>query len=309
MKETHTTIIRKTGAALLFSLSVIFYGGDISEAKFLSERNTKVRPRGRIGCYPTATWTTNFRGLKELGEHGYRHDISEKRGIVYTCKAGHIDITHVRKAADWTAYLASKIRHQLRENKTSLSFKLKEPTLYFVEFTYPENWKDLPEQEREEIVDDVSIRLGQYFSYTGLIWHEIITWFGYKCVGFFPERPSAFSWEDAFSDVFGTHIGAQALRDTEHKYDEAVTLALDCELKELGIQTGRTARHAAKKMRGIWYSESIMPFGRKRKRNFDTGHDDGFVTPLLVPSVPGCEGAEPKLCPVPNLEFLSEFKS
>jgi len=51
----------------------------------------------------------------------------------------------------------------------------------------------------------------------------------------------------------------------------------------------------------------LIFFINMKKRNFDIGLDDGYVTPSIIQSVPGCEGAEPKLYPVPNLDFLSEY--
>ena len=62
-------------------------------------------PKIRVGCYPTATPGMRFIGLTGLGPHGYGHQPDEGNGIVYTCRAGHIDITHVRACADWTKYI------------------------------------------------------------------------------------------------------------------------------------------------------------------------------------------------------------
>jgi hypothetical protein len=45
---------------------------------------------------------------QKLGTHGYYYRPSEKNGIGYACRAGHVDIMHVRIAADWTAYLPAK---------------------------------------------------------------------------------------------------------------------------------------------------------------------------------------------------------
>ena len=44
-----------------------------------------------------------------------------------------------------------------------------------------------------------------------------------------------------------------------------------------------------------------------KKRNFDLGLDDGFVTPALIPSVSECDGAQPQPYPVPDLKILSEY--
>ena len=67
-------------------------------------------------------------------------------------------------------------------------------------------------------------------------WHEMVTWFGYKSTGFITEEPSAFSWEDIYSNLIGIRIGAQAVEDKEHNYDTAVTLLIKKELENLQIQ-------------------------------------------------------------------------
>ena len=66
---------------------------------------------------------------------------SEKNGQVYTCKAGHIDLAHLRKSADWTAVLAKKTFKCLMKDKRKFSFELREPSTYYVTLTYPDNWK------------------------------------------------------------------------------------------------------------------------------------------------------------------------
>jgi hypothetical protein len=307
MKVIHHFFCRRAGTFLLFGFFVALPGSGMSHAEFLSQRDAKVRPRGRIACYASATLRTNFIDPENLGPHGYRFNWLEKNGIVYTCRAGHVDIAHVRKNVDWTAFLAAKTLEKLRNNETAFSFKLREPSLYFVQLSYPKNWDDLSQAERENIAYDVSIRLGQYFTYTATTWHEILTWYGYKAVGFYPEFPSAFSWEDTFSNVLGTRIGAMALRDAEHGFNEAVTLILDRELRKLGVQTRRTAKLAAEKVRGKWFSTDLLFFVQIMGRNFDIGLDDGSVTAWIIPSVSGCEAAEAQTYPVPNLDFLSQY--
>ena len=80
------------------------------------------KPRIRLGFYPNTTIGTRFPNPKKLGKHGYGFSLSEKNGIVYTCKAGHIDISHLRIAADWTAYLKRKTYEIIKENETEFSF-------------------------------------------------------------------------------------------------------------------------------------------------------------------------------------------
>lgn len=192
-----------------------------------------------MGSYATSTVGTAFLGPEELGPHGYEYNWSEQNGIVYTCRGGHIDISHTRKTADWTAFLAARTFDRISRNKRSFTFKMREPSVYRVELTYPENWQDLSQAEQERIARQVALALGPYLSYAANTWHEILTWFGYGNIAIYSEFPSAFSWEDTFSNLLGAHVAAAALRDTEHTYDKAVTLELDRELKNLGIKKAR----------------------------------------------------------------------
>lgn len=266
------------------------------------------RPRLRFGCYPTSTVGTIYLDPNNLGKHSFGSTLFEKDGIVYTCKAGHIDIIHVRIAADWTRYLTGQTRKCLMKDKAGFSFKFQpDNSMYHVSFEYPDNWKQLTEEQKSKIADEVSISMGKYLSFTAITWHEILTWFGYKCVGFFPEYPSAFSWEDSFSNLLGTHIAEHALADSKHSYDEAITIALNEELKELGVQPKRTARMASEKVRGKWFDGQFLYLVHMRKRNFDIGLDDGFVTPTLIDGIDGCDCTEPRSDPVPRLDSLANY--
>ncbi len=266
------------------------------------------RPRLRFGCYPTSTIGTTFLDPNNLGKHSFGSTLFEKDGIVYTCKAGHIDIIHVRIAGDWTRYLTGQTRKCLMRDQAGFSFKFQpDNSMYHISFEYPDNWNNLTKEEKSKIADEVSISMGKYLSFTAITWHEILTWFGYKCVGFFPEYPSAFSWEDSFSNLLGTHIAEHALADSKHSYDEAITIALNEELKELGVQHKRTARMASEKVRGKWFDGQLLYMVDMRKRNFDIGLDDGFVTPTIIDGIDGCDCAEPRSDPVPRLDSLANY--
>jgi len=189
------------------------------------------------------------------------------------------------------------------------SFKLKaDHSMCFAQITYPENWQGLSQQDKERIAREISLKLGQYLAFTATTWHEILTWFGYKCLGIFPEFPSAFSWEDSFSNLLGTHIAAGALRDSEHKFEEAMTLAIDQELERLGVRSRSAAINAAENARGKWFVGYPLYLVNMKKRNFDIGLDDGYVTPTIIPRIAGCERIQAQSYPVPNLDFLTEYR-
>ena len=307
MEQIRRFFAKHTGATLLVCLCIILQTACPAQAKFLSRKNSKYPPRVRMGSYASSTMGTNFLGPGDIGKHRYKYSWREQNGIMYTCKAGHIDVAHVRKAADWTAYLASRTFYKLMNNEEGFSFRLKEPSVYYVRFKYPENWKDLPQKKKARIVYEVSIGLGQYLAFSAATWHEILTWYGYKITGIYSEFPSAFSWEDSYSNALGCRIGAMALRDTKNKYNKAMTLAINRELRKLDAQSRHTARRASEKVKGQWYSGGFLFFVSVRSRNFDIGLDDGYVTPRLIPSISGCEEATPQKCPVPNLDFLSKY--
>jgi hypothetical protein len=138
----------------------------------------------------------------------------EQNGFVYTCRGGFIDIGHLRESADRTAYISRIVLKKLEKGEKEFSFRIIEPSKYYVRIKYPENWVNYP--NREKIAKEISVGLGQYFAQTTTVWHEILTWFGFKSTGIFSEYLSSFSWEDAYSDLLGTAIAARALRDSEH---------------------------------------------------------------------------------------------
>jgi hypothetical protein len=261
-------------------------------------------PRVRLGTYATPTPGTRYIDIGNLGKHSHRGSLSENDGIVYTCRGGHIDITHARIAADYVRYLYYKIRKCLMNGDAEFTFKFNvEPSTYYAKLQYPSAWKTLLQKNKEIIADETALELSQYCTYTMTTWHEVITWFGYKTVTFWSEEPSAFSWEDIYSNLIGVRLGAQALQDKKHDLDEAMTILLKQELENLGIQSRNTARQAAEKMRGKWWTGFIQV--DMKERNMDIGLDDGFVTPTLVPGI--CDSAQPQSYPVPTLDKLNKY--
>jgi hypothetical protein len=184
------------------------------------------------------------------------------------------------------------------------TFKLNvEPSMYSVKLEYPADWKSKPKKERQQIINELSMELSQYFTFTMTTWHEVLTWFGYKCMAVLPEQPSAFSWEDIYSNVVGIRIGTQAIQDKKHTFNHAVTIAIRKELEYLQVQSSYTARKASEKMRGKWYDGILLV--DMKERNLDIGLYDGFATPTLVPGE--CNDPEPQSYPVPTTALLNKY--
>ena len=255
--------------------------------------------RARVGYLPTATFGVKFSDPDRLGKHSSGFNPFEVGGIVYTCKAGHVDLDHVRGNADLTRYLAGKVRRALSSGAKGFSFSVTgELSSHKIAFTYPVGWGGVSDKER--VIEEISLPTAAYLAYNATIWHEVLTWFGVHFVGFEPEFNSAFSWEDVYSNLIGTRLGVEALKDTGRSFDEAMTIAIDRQLRELKVQPKATAVHASDKVRGYWYTGNFVP--DTRMRNFDIGLD-GTVTPTLVPGIAGCDD-EPLTLPVPTLEVL-----
>lgn len=263
-------------------------------------------PRVRFGCYPSSTVGTLFLG-PNLGKHGYYFQPGEKDGIAYTCRGGDIDIIHARIAADWTAYLVGQTYKTLMSGKPGFSYKLAVDRSHnYVSFTYPPNWDRMSPAERAAAARDVAMAAGPYMCFTMTTWHEILTWFGFKCIGVATEFPSAFSWEDSYSNLVGTIVAVHALQDGQHRYNRAIEIALDEEMKKLGIQSARVARQASERVKGSWFTGSVLFFVDIKKRNFDVGLKNGDVTPTLLPGVAECPGTAPVSYPVPTLDALAQ---
>ncbi|MHC5060873.1 MAG: DUF4056 domain-containing protein [Planctomycetota bacterium] len=259
-------------------------------------------PRLRIGAFFGSPTGMSFPEPNHLGNHNFAMGIGEKNGMVYTCKAGFIDIGHVREAADRTRYLVGLTYQNLMRGKTEFSFTVIEPSRYLVKLEYPQSWADLATEQKADIAKETSITLGQYFAHTSMIWHEILTWYGFSSLGIFPENISSFSCEDSYSDVLGTDLAVRALRENELPFDDAITELIYEQLEALDVQPAGVARRTAKQIQGKWFTGGLYFMVKIKKRNFDVGFDDGRVTPILVPGV--CADTEPKLWPVPNIDSI-----
>jgi hypothetical protein len=292
--DIHTRYAKKMFSFTLIALLLAFIAGCQSYP----------RPRFRPGAYYGAPIGITYPDPEDLGKHGYTNGWSEKIGMVYTCRGGFVDLGHLRDSADRTAYCAKITLEKLMEGDTKFSFRVLEPSQYFITINYPDNWAELP--DKEEIASEASIALGQYFAYITMVWHEIITWYGYKSTAVFSEYISSFSWEDLYSDVIGTHIAAKALalKEDGYHFDDAMTVLIDKELQNLIVKPADVARSAEQKITGKWYEGIIYPFVSLKKRNLDIGLDDDCITPWLVPGI--CPDSKPRLYPVPNIDFLFE---
>lgn len=129
----------------------------------------------------------------DFGQHSYGKPnlTKENNGVLYTCKGGFIDFSHMRCALDWTVYLA----FAMLDNPDSIAMD--------------------PEGARFELavrhmgklsVEDIAA-LAQRIAYERLAWHEVASWYYHPPNYTFNEQQSAFTPEDLYSNYLGTVIG------------------------------------------------------------------------------------------------------
>ncbi|AQT68433.1 hypothetical protein STSP2_01597 [Anaerohalosphaera lusitana] len=259
------------------------------------------KPRPRYGNVAADVAGTKFIELDDLGSHSRALPFGEHNGILYTARGGHIDTAHLRIAVDHTRWLHDEIHDHLTDGDTRFKFKMNvEPTRHYVNLEYPENWDTLSPAEKERIIDEISLDFSQYMAYNMVNWHEVLTWFKFKSLVFFSEFQSAFSWEDTYSNLLGTRIGAIALQDKTRSFDDAVTYALNRELQFLDVQSSKVAHDASESVKNKWYKGYLAC--DTIRRNMDIGVDDGYVSPALVPGV--CGDPEPVSYPAPTIDSL-----
>lgn len=243
----------------------------------------------------------NYADIDSLGRHHYGTFSGQVNAFLYTAKAGYIDLGHLREAADRTRYLFEVCKENILAGRTEFTFTIIEPAEYHVSITYPNDWDPLSADAKNDIARELSIELGQHFAHLSTIWHEIVTWYGYASTGLLSEKASSFSWEDSYSDLLGSKLAAEVLRDNTKSFDDGMTDIIVRELAKLDPQSVETAKKATSLIEDKWFS-GRYPFLRMKRRNFDVGFDDGFISPFRVPGA--CADVPEEPGHVPTLEAV-----
>lgn len=264
-------------------------------------------PRPRMGALPfPGVFTLYTSAGEDLGSHSYSTWGSGgevHRGIVYTCDAGFLDISHIRNAADMTAYLHARTHRALLSGWTCFRFRGKEPSHYEVQLTYPEGWDAMDPAERADVIDEAAVRVAQRLALTVMTWHELLTWYGYKSAVVVSEKPSAFTYDDGPSHALGVLLAGDVLR-AGHDFDTGVTDYLHASMSELGMVEQSRLHEAAMAVKGDWWSYG-SPIRRHLETGLESGTDDtdayGVVTPWLVPGIDFCADSAPTVFEIPTL--------
>ncbi len=233
-------------------------------------------------------------GLNLIGPHKYLGGKQEGNGILYTRLGGFVDIGHVRDQADWTAYLYHLIMKNRGEGQLSFIHKL----------GYEGGPKVLQIVIPTSMVDQDIMILAGRIAYDLSVWHEIGTWNGTSLIPMLPERYSAFSIEDAYSNLLGVRLGIEALK-SDLPFEEAMTQILMTTLTELEALTTLEETHTAMlSVEGDWWSNRVrLPNANViKKREFGIYP---CIQPTLLPADTRQILETPTLC-LPLLNYHAD---
>jgi len=238
----------------------------------------------------------NILGPEQIGPHRYDNGFlsleiedprgfvdDENNGLVYTCRGGFVDTAHVRDNADNTLALADATARLLDTGGT-IEVPPQGAAMRVRLSALPEDAIDRLGRLR------LSVELGRWLAYQFSIWHEIATWYGYASMEEWPEKISAFSPEDLYSNQLGARISGAIILSHGARSDSEYNLNVDAwiaqMLKRLEVVSLEDAIAAAQSVDGAWWdSERRIPDWKLvKRRRMDTG-------PLLGPWL--LEAAEP----------------
>ena len=78
----------------------------------------------------------------------------------------------------------------------------------------------------------LAVALAQWLAYQLSIWHEIATWYGFASMAEWPEKISAFSPEDLYSNQLGARIAGAIVLAGGARSDTEYNLNMDAWIKQ-----------------------------------------------------------------------------
>jgi Protein of unknown function (DUF4056) len=205
-------------------------------------------------------------------------------GIVYTCRAGFVDLGHVRDLIDLTRYYHSWITIKGKKKKGDKFRTARYSGLVYID-------KDITTPAEEFAV-------ARSIAYDCALFHEIYSYWvgipgGIGLITMPGMHNSSFSPEDLPSNHLGTHVGEKALEamvTAKKTFETAVTDELGVMLGSLGALdlAGTTDALAAARTAG-WMGTDYKDSDYLKRRNFDVSP----INPWLLPSFAPCPSPTP----------------
>lgn len=257
----------------------------------------------------------NIIGKNGLGPHTYdsgffgghgtdkKAGTHENNGIIYTCRGGFIDTAHVRDYSDLTIFLFFEFYKNLG---TSFSIELKGELGPRVILVDPiEVRGDKFERAR------VATVLASWTAFQLSLWHEIAQWHGYREFSMFSEETSAYSMEDAYSNLLGISIANgliySALLFNDNQYARNFDTWIRATLKALGAVSKKESRMYMQRVDGLWWdSKKRLPDKfLVLKRNYAMSH---VQAPFLVPDTIESNKSKPSPCSSSSAPAIIELE-
>lgn len=240
----------------------------------------------------------------KLGEHRFArlNGSGDNIGMIYTCRAGFVDVSHLRDNADWSGHIFKKLPEWLGsgqevDGRTEGGFKSRR--VFFPKLS-KEDLASLSDDDKEEL----AVSIGFAFA----LLHEIPT--AFKIAVSAPatlisyETSSAFSLEDAFSNLLGNKLGAKAARNSV-SFNQGMTSLLKETLLDLVAQPEVNTYAAYEMVRNDWWIRGFKgTFDHVLRRDFTY---EGMVEPRRIENAPFCANVPVKKLSIPNK--LSNGKS
>ncbi len=209
------------------------------------------KPPTRLGSLPFPGVTSLFAAAEpeRLAPHYYRpryerlFEAEGDRGIVYTKRAGFVDISHARQAVDWTRYAAIQLADApQRQGQRTATFVFEN-----VQVTVT---------TAAALSDDDRIAVAAGITYRLLAWHEVSTWMGYSMVPFVSERRSAFTPDDLTAHAIGVRVARDVLRTGAElaTYEQRTGDELERAIAALEPMEADALREFCSTLQGVWWS-------------------------------------------------------
>lgn len=242
---------------IIFLLLILQAGMAMAKSVDISPDKLKCPPRIIRTCcafgYDVKYWGVPFisnseiTAVDKLGHHQYLGGRHEGNGIIYSRRGGFVDIGHLRDQADWTVFLYEKIKLARGSRET-------------MKLGYEAGVKKLLLNIPNNFSDDNALRLAAYIAYHLSLWHEIATWYGASTVPLLPERYSAFSVEDDFSNRLGIELATRAIK-SDISFEEAMDFEIMAILDTLqAVKTEDETIAAMESVRNVWWTrEKKLP--------------------------------------------------
>jgi hypothetical protein len=245
-------------------------------------------------------YDNGYLSIKRTDPRGMVDD--ENNGLIYTCRGGFIDLAHVRDNADNTLALTDALGRSLEKGcaievpPQGAAMRIRVRPISAEAIRNYGRWQ-------------LAVALAEWLAYQLSIWHEIATFYGYASLSQWPEKISAFSPEDLYSNQIGIRLAGAIILGKGARSDLEYGLSMDAWIKRMleriGAVSLKDSRTAMQAVDGSWWDSTkrIPDWTLVKRRQFETGpflrpwrlEDASPGTKGSVKSLDECENAGPVL--------------